>query len=79
MLRSETIINICFNFLYNIQYLTLSFTGLAYGVHLITRVTFTLEIPLQVDADLTAGIRVLTLIDICGVNKHRHENSLNTG
>lgn len=44
--------------------LTFGFAGLADRVHLVARVTFTLEVPFEVDADLAAGVRILTLIDI---------------
>lgn len=44
--------------------LTFGFAGLADRVHLIAWVTLALEVPFQVDTDLAAGVRILTLIDI---------------
>lgn len=35
-------------------------------VHLVARVALTLKVALVIDTDLAAGIRVLTLIDVCG-------------
>jgi UDP-N-acetylmuramyl pentapeptide phosphotransferase/UDP-N-acetylglucosamine-1-phosphate transferase len=42
--------------------LTHGLAGLGAGVHLIALVTFTLVVSFVVDADLSAGVRVLTLV-----------------
>lgn len=55
--------------------LTLRLAGSAYGVHLVAWVTFTLKISFEVDADLTAGIWVLTLVDVCE-EKHTGNHTL---
>lgn len=49
--------------------LTLRLAGSAHGVHLIAWVTLTLKVSFEVDADLTAGIRVLTLVNVCDTHK----------
>lgn len=51
--------------------LTLCFAGFGNGIHLITLVAFALIIPLVVDADLTAGVRVLTLVNVCGEEERK--------
>ena len=45
-----------------LQVLTHSLAGLGGWVHLVALVTLTLVVSLVVDADLTAGIRVLTFV-----------------
>lgn len=45
--------------------LTLCLAGLRDGIHLVTFIAFTFKVSLVVDADLAAGVRVLTLIDVC--------------
>lgn len=51
--------------------LTFCLAGLSNGVHLITFIAFTFKIPFVVDADLAAGVRVLTLVDVCGEGEGR--------
>lgn len=51
------------------QWLTHGFAGLGGRVHLVAFVAFTLIISFVVDADLAAGIWVLTFIDVYG-EKH---------
>lgn len=48
------------------EQLTHSLAGLRDRVHLVAFVALALEIPLVVDADLTAGVWIFTFINICG-------------
>ena len=51
--------------------LTFCLAGLSNRVHLVTFIAFTFKIPLVVDADLAAGVRVLTLINVCREERER--------
>lgn len=52
---------------------TLCLAGLAHWVHLIAGVALTLEVSFEVDANLTAGIWILTLVNVCR-EKHAVES-----
>lgn len=56
--------------------LTFCLAGLGNRVHLITFIAFTLKIPLVVNADLAAGVWVLTLVNVCR-EKRQDELSIN--
>ena len=55
------------------KWLTHGLAGLRDGVHLVAFVALTLIISFVVDADLTTGIWILTLIYVCG-EKHDKKN-----
>lgn len=59
------------------KWLTYSLAGLGGRVHFIAFVTFTLKVAFVVDADLTAGIGVLTLIYVFG-EKEQWKCEINT-
>lgn len=48
-----------------IPILTLRLAGSAHGVHLVAWVTLALKVSFEIDADLTAGVWVLTLVYVC--------------
>lgn len=50
------------------KWLTHSLAGLRGRVHLVAFIALTLIISFVVDADLTAGVWILTLIYVCGEN-----------
>lgn len=53
--------------------LTHCFAGLGYRVHLVAFVTLALVVAFVVDADLTAGIRILTFVYVCGGTLETHQ------